>query len=293
MEPVTTLHSLPASLGSYAESWFLHLRAENRSPRTISLYISTLGHLAAFLDARGMPTDPTVVSGEHVREYLANQLSRGLSAKTVRSRYSFLSVFFRWMVDEGEITASPMARIKPPQLDDTPPPIVTDDQYAAMLKVTAGRDFGDRRDMAILRLLEDTGIRRAECAAITVDDLDLVGMTVTVMGKGRKVRMVPFTATTAEAISRYMRERDNRRHARSGALFLARTGPMSPNAVGEVIYRLARLAGLVDSAGRELVSPHMFRHRLQIVGSGMVGTKMDLWRSEDGATAKSCSDTGD
>lgn len=261
MQPVIAVASVPVDLEPFAGSWLLHLRAENRSPQTMKLYMGVLADLARFLRSRGMPTDPTVISGEHLREYLVDQLARGLSAKTVRSRHGFLSVFFRWMVDEGEITVNPMARIKPPQLVETAPPIVTDEQFAAMLKVTNGRDFDDRRDMAILRLLEDTGIRRAECASLTLENLDLRDMTVTVMGKGRRVRTVPFTPATAVAIDRYIRERARRRYARSGALFLARTGPMSPNAIGEVVYRRARLAGLVDAAGRELVSPHMFRHR--------------------------------
>ena len=104
------------------------------------------------------------------------------------------------MVDEGEITTNPMYRINRRGFVDTPPPIVTDEQFAAMLKVTNGRDSEDRRDMAILRLLEDTGIRRAECASLMMDDLDLRAMTVTVMGPGGSCT-VPFTAQTAEAIA--------------------------------------------------------------------------------------------
>lgn len=272
MQPVISAKPDLGGLQLYADSWKLHLRAERKSPLTIRLYLGTLADLARFLESRGMPRDPAALSGEHLREYLTNQLDRGLSAKTVHSRHGFLSVFFRWMVDEGEITASPMARIKAPRVDETAPPIVSDEQYAAMLKTCTGRDTDDKRDAAILMLLEATGVRRAECASVQIDDLDLEAGTVTVMGKGRRVRTVPFTVETGRAIDRYLRERAKKRYARSGALFLARTGPMSPNAISDVVYRRARMAGLVDSQGRELVSPHMFRHRFA-----------DRWKREGGS----------
>lgn len=279
----------PAELGElqlYSDSWRLHLRAERKSPLTIRLYVGTVADLARFLRSRGMPTDPSAISGEHLREYLTDQLDRGLSAKTVHSRHGFLSVFFRWLVDEGEITASPMARIKAPRLDETAPPIVTDDQFAALLKMCTGRGTDDRRDLAILRLLEATGLRRAECASVQIDDLNLSDMTVTVMGKGRRVRTVPFPPETAVAIDRYLRERAKRRYARSGALFLARTGPMSPNAIGDVVYRRARMAGLIDANGHELISPHMFRHRFADRWKREGGTEDSLmalggWRNRD------------
>lgn len=261
VQPVTATEPLPVDMEPFADSWLLHLRAEHRSPQTIKLYMGVLRDLSRFLASRGMPTDPTLVSGEHLREYLVDQLARGLATKTVRSRHGFLSVFFRWMVEEGERSDNPMVRIKPPKLDEVDPPMVSDEQFAAMLKACEGRDFDDRRDMAILRLLEDTGIRRAECASLTLEHLDLREQTIIVMGKGRRERTVPFTSTTAVAIDRYLRDRARRRYAKSGALFLARTGPMSPNAIGEVVYRRARMAGLVDGNRRELVSPHMFRHR--------------------------------
>lgn len=272
-------------LEPYAASWELHLRAENRSPATLKLYLGVLADLARFLRSRGMPTDPAAITGEHLREYLADQLAR-LSPKTANVRHGFLTVFFRWLVEEGEITRNPMSSIKAPKIDETEPPIVTDEQYAAMLKTCSGKHPEDRRDAAILMLLEATGIRRAECAAVRVEDVDLRGPTVRVMGKGRRERTVPITFEAARAIDRYLRERARARYRASGALFLARTGPMSPNAIGEVVYRRAKMAGLVDANGRELVSPHMFRHRFADKWKRDGGTEESLmalggWRSRN------------
>jgi site-specific recombinase XerC len=52
-----------------------------------------------------------------------------------------------------------MAGISHPKLEETPPAIITDDQLRRLLDVTKGREFIDRRDHAILRVLIDTGMR--------------------------------------------------------------------------------------------------------------------------------------
>jgi site-specific recombinase XerD len=278
--------AVPEELADLLGSWLLRLRTENRSIQTQRLYLGTVADLSRFLAARGMPTDVASMTGEHLREYFLEQLERGLSAKTVHSRHGFLSVFFRWLVEEGELRENPMARIKPPKVDETLPPVVTDEQFAAMLRTCTGRGPNDRRDEAILRLLEATGMRRAECAAARLNDVDLDEMTVTLMGKGRRVRRVPFTPETALAIDRYLRERKRKRYAPAAELFLARTGPMSPNAVGEVVYLRAKKAGLVDAKGSELVSAHMFRHRFADRWKRDGGTEDALmalggWRNRD------------
>lgn len=273
-------------LDGLAEDWLIELQAANRSPYTQRLYIGTIADLARFLVDRGMPTDPLAITGEHLREYLRDMLVRGLAPKTVQARHSYLSAFFGWLVEEDEIKDSPMRRIKPPKLDETPPKMVTDEQFAAMLATCRGTGWDDKRDAAILRLLEASGLRRAELAAIRVGDLDLTARTVAVMGKGRQGRVVRFDQETAVALSRYRRERGKGRYHDLPEFFLARTGAMSPNAVGEVVYKRARLAGLVDDTGRELVHPHMFRHRFADRWKAAGGSEEGLmalggWRSRD------------
>lgn len=264
---------VPDDLRPFAESWLLELRRRNRSPLTQRLYVGTLTDLGLFLHSRGMPTDPTAVTGEHIREYLLDQQDRGLSSKTVYSRQGYLAAFWKWMVDEGEVSASPMAKMKLPSLEETMPQILSDEQFAAMLATcSTGRDPNNRRDAAILMVLEATGVRRAELAGLKIDDFNRAEGTITVMGKGRRQRPVPLHMDAAVALDRYLRERARQRYSKSDALFLARTGPMSPNAVAEVVYKRAKLAGYVDANGRELVHPHMFRHRFA-----------DRWKDDGGS----------
>ena len=60
-----------------------------------------------------------------------------------------------------------MARMMPPHIAEEPPPVVSTEDFTRLLKSCGGKDFQSRRDAAIIRLLFDTGMRRAEIAAET------------------------------------------------------------------------------------------------------------------------------
>ena len=76
--------------------------------------------------------------------------------------------------------------MKPPQLPEQPIDVVRPEHLALLLKTCQGRDFTSRRDTAIILLLVDTGMPRAECVSMTLDDVDLDQRIVWVLGKGRR-----------------------------------------------------------------------------------------------------------
>src|SRR5262249_8879359 len=143
---------------------------------------------------------------EHVEHWLAD-LAERRSPATVSKRYMSVRVFFGWCVEEGEITVSPMANMKPPPIPEKPVPLVDEDALTKLLGACGGKEFADRRDHAMIRLLIDTGLRRGEVAGLKLDDIDLDHDVVVVIGKGRRPRGVPFGAKTSAALDKYLRER--------------------------------------------------------------------------------------
>ena len=121
-----------------------------------------------------------------------------------------------------------------------------------------GTDAGSR-DAAILALGYGAGLRRAELARLEMADVvanDAEGLTVRVLGKGRKERLVYLDNGGADALNAWLAVRG----ASPGALFLAgRKGGhlvdsgMSAQAIRDIVARRAAQAGL----GR--VSPHDLR----------------------------------
>lgn len=256
----------------------LHLRAANKAPRTVESYLASVDHVGAYLRAQGMPTSPAGIRREHIEAYLADLMARGYRPASVAVYYRSLRVFFGYLVDEGEITVSPMARMRAPAVPETPPPLLHDDELLRLLKTCDGKDFASRRDLAILFLLLDSGMRRSELAGLTVNDLDFEHRTAMVMGKGRRPRACPFEFKTAECLHRYVRERSKRKDADRPELWLGLAGPLTSNGIYQAVKSRAGQAGLKG------VFPHLFRHQFAHAHLAAGGNETDLmqlagWRS--------------
>ena len=250
---IRSAHSIPAA---YLDAFERHLRAENKAPSTITTYRKACDQLAAFLDARGMP-GLTGLRREHIEAFLVDLQERGARPATVAQRYRSLQQLFRWLVDEGEIHESPMARMKVPAVPSEPPAIFAKDDLDKLLDACKGQDFEARRDTAIIRMLLDTGMRRAELAGLLLTHIEFDkrdGGAAVVMGKGRRPRACPFGKKTAAALDRYLFARARHPHADIEALWLGKKGILTDNGILQMLRRRGAQAGV------EHVYTHRFRH---------------------------------
>ncbi|WP_239405858.1 tyrosine-type recombinase/integrase [Frankia sp. Cj3] len=274
---------------SYARSWTRHLRGDNKSTRTIAIYtyatkqlFDYCGQLPAGAAVDGLARPETIgdITRGHIQGLLGDKMASTWSPAMAHQCYRSLRVFFSYLVEEEEIDRSPMAKMKGPIVPAVPVPILTDDQIIALLATCQGRDFVQLRDTAIIRLLMDTGGRRQEIGNLLVADIDMDMDTITVLGKGRIRRTIPFAARTGQALDRYLRVRGRQRHARLPELWLAvkRDTPLSPSGMAQMLDRRAAEAGI----GK--IFPHRFRHTMAHAWMAGGGEGGDLdrimgWRS--------------
>jgi len=266
-----------ARIDPLARSFERHLRAENKAERTVRTYLEALVQFAAHLQAAGRG-GLVEARTEDIEAFLGALLGR-CKPGTAANRYRSLRVFYRWLEDEGEIAASPMAKLKSPTVPEQPVPVLDDAALRRLLDVCAGRDFEARRDTALIRVLLDAGPRRAEVAAMRVEDVDFDYSVVWVRGKGGRDRALPFGRKTAQALDRYLRARARHRHADEAALWLGPKGPITDSGVAQLVRRRGRLAGI------EGLRPHQFRHTFAHLWRAAGGEGTDLmrlagWRSE-------------
>lgn len=247
-------HVTPPLMADLA-SFKRHLRAENKAPLTVQTYGKAVEGLSAYLVRSGMPTDPAGIKREHVESYLVHLQEQGHRPATVAQRFRSLQQFFRWQREEGEITHSPMANMRPPAVPEEPPALLAEDDVRLLLKACDGSDFADRRDTAIVRLFVDTGMRRAELAGLRLEDVDLDHDVALVMGKGRRPRTCPFGRRTARAFDRYLRVRARHADAASEWLWLGKKGRLGDTGIAQMLRRRAAQAGLLQN-----IHPHLFRH---------------------------------
>ncbi len=260
------------------ESFGISLAAMNRSPRTVKVYLEALRLFASFLESSGMPTRVAAITREHVEAFMVRELHR-VSPTSAHIRYRAIQAFFKWAVADGEIKVSPMVNMSPPTLPEKPVPVIGEEQLAALLKSCGGKGFEDRRDLAIIRLLIDTGMRRQELTNLRTEDVDLRLRQAVVTGKGSRTRIVAFGHRTAQAIDRYVRVRDRHRLAYEPWLWLGLAGPMTDNGIAQIVRRRAKVAGI-----GERVNLHRFRHTfahewLAAGGQGEDLMALNGWRS--------------
>lgn len=268
-QSIANVETLSASFGR-------HLRAGNRSPRTIRSYLDTVAGFDVFLAERGMPRDVAAITREHVESYIEDQLAR-YKPTTALVRFKSLQQFFRWLVDEGEIGHSPMERMKPPKVATNPPTVLRPDDVKALLKTSSGSTFEDRRDTAIIMTFYDTGLRLSELVNLKLhstevegSDVDLDRQVVYVIGKGSRARTVPIGSKVVKSLDRYERIRAQHADASLPDYWLGRHGAMRQSGVQQMLRRRA------DDAGLSHLNPHLFRHTFAHSWLSSGGSETDL-----------------
>lgn len=163
---------------------------------------------------------------------------------------------------DGATVVDAAARLRAPKADKTLPRVITREQMDAMIAGLAERaedgEPGSLRDVALIEVLYAAGIRVSELTGVDVDDVDLDRLTLRVVGKGSKERVVPFGVPALRAIRRWITAgRPMLATAASGpALFLgARGGRIGSRAVYQLVAGL-----LADLPGGGPSGPHALRH---------------------------------
>lgn len=267
MTPVERLSGSP--LQPLVKSFCLTLQIAKRSPETISIYCQSILALDAYLVAENHSRDVSAITRDDLKAFFAHILSTR-SAATCDTRFSGLRAFFRFLVEEGIIKASPVDGIAPPKVAAPVVPVLTALQVKTLLQACEGKSFTARRDYALISFLLDTGARRSEAASIQLADLALTQCTAHIRhGKGDRARVVIFTPQTALAIERYLRVREAHHKASSPFLWVGQKGALPGDAVGGIVVRRGNLAGL-SFDGRALHA-HMLRHAFadKALSSGM------------------------
>ncbi|MET0476170.1 MAG: tyrosine-type recombinase/integrase, partial [Mycobacterium sp.] len=208
----------PPDLAALLPSWELALRSERKSSATIKVYGDGV---RAFLKWCAEHDHTPALDRELMKGFVADLLDAGAEASTARSRQLAMRRFSVWLEEEGEIDTDPLLGLKAPKLDTKVTESLSDDELRKLIKACGGKEFRDRRDEAIVRLMAETGMRAGEVCGLTVGDVDLTRGLVTVRrGKGGKGRVAPFGAQTGVAIDRYIRARRTHILADTKALWL-------------------------------------------------------------------------
>jgi len=237
-----------------------HLRDERGlSANTVAAYERDVVQFFRFAGRAGV-TDPGGVEPLLLRRFLALLRTRGLAASSMARKGAALQACFRYLARRGLVAASPAADLATPRGPRRLPVVLKRSQVEELLARPEPVDPVGLRDRAILELLYATGVRVGELCGLRLDDLDLGGDAVRVVGKGARQRIVPFGAPARDALVDYLGRGRSALppavgEADRAVLFYNRRGrPMTPRDVRGMLERYR--VGVAPPG----TSPHTLRH---------------------------------
>ena len=193
---------------------FLRFLALNRnlSPHTVRAYDSDLsqfiGHAAAAADVKRRDLTPAALDRSAIRSFLAHLHADGQSRATAARKLAAIRTFLRYLRREGIIDADPGGLLATPKREVRMPVHLSETEMASMIDAPDEEQPLGRRDHAILELFYASGLRLSELAGLDLDDVNVNGRMVRVLGKGGKQRLVPFNGATASALHAWLKDRE-------------------------------------------------------------------------------------
>ena len=181
------------------------------SPHTVRAYESDITQYLAWVagDKQRKMSELTVddLDLTSVRSHLAELNKAGKARSSVARKLSALRTFVKYLRREELIEHDPTAMAVAPKRDQTIPTHLSEPEMARLIEMPSTGDPLGRRDRAILELFYASGLRLSELVGIDLEDLNLSGRMVRVMGKGGKERLLPFNQSTVTALRAWMADR--------------------------------------------------------------------------------------
>lgn len=235
----------------------LHVR--NYSPKTVNSYQEDIDLFCEYIFNEGtLMEDVDIIS---IRNFLTEELARGVSKRSCKRRLSSLRHFYKYMVNVGYLKDNPFIFIDAPKTETKYPHALYKEQIQEIFKRNEERtDALKNRDQAILYLLYYSGMRAAELVGLDVQSVSIKERVVRVLGKGNKERIIPFTGECQKVVKVYIdKERKDllkKSKELTPALFLNANGErLTTRGLEYILDSIEEKTGLYVG-----LHPHVLRH---------------------------------
>jgi integrase/recombinase XerC len=193
------------------EEFLEHLRLnENASINTVRAYDSDLSQFLTFLAGhvgrRRIELTPEAFDLSNIRAFLSDLHKRGNSRSSAARKLAAIRTFGRYLRREGVLDGDPAALVGTPKREHRLPAHLGETEMSRLLEMPNVTQPLGRRDRAILELFYASGLRLSELVGLDVDDLNLNGRVVRVLGKGGKQRIVPFNRSAEAAVRAWLKD---------------------------------------------------------------------------------------
>ena len=267
-----------------------HCEAEGFAASTLALYRIVLRQFVAFAERQGhtRTTDLTLELALAWQRYLRTEQvndrgrrrgtrTRRLAPHTVHGYCRTLRTFAGWLADYTDLSDNPLAKLRPGRLPKKDVQPLSDEEHRRIIESLDPRSATGLRNLALVSILLDTGLRASELCHLRLDDLNLATGEVRVLhGKGAKDRVVALGRRSRAVVARYIHVYRKAGEFDAGPrapLFLSFRGrPLKREALARIVAKIGQRAGV------EPLYPHRFRHTFGVAYLRAGGDVLTLQR---------------
>jgi integrase/recombinase XerC len=238
-------------------AFLAYLQFEKRySIHTITAYSNDLIQFFDFMETQYEAIPLPQITGSMVRTWLASMKETELTGKTLNRKISSLKSFFKYNIQQGALTKSPMETVISPKVSKRLPAFVAEqDMEQLLLNLSFAEGWKGLTEKLVIQLFYATGMRLSELIGCKEQQLDVSKRVIKVLGKGNKERILPISEALAKDLSNYIKEKPAAAMGNS-VLFVNEKGKsLQPRAVYTFVkFYLSQVTTLQKK------SPHILRH---------------------------------
>lgn len=243
----------------YLTEFISYLTLEKKySAHTVKAYQNDILEFKDFCRSNYEIEDIDTVEYVLIRHWIVELSEKQIDNRTINRKISSLKAYFKFLQKIDVTTVSPLSmhralktakKIEIPFSELEMEKVLSEIEYAD--------DFEGVRDELLIHVLYVTGMRRAEVISLKVSDVDFANMTIKVLGKRNKERLVPMLLETKEKFKIYLDNRKDLKKINDGSyMFLTLSG----NKLYEtLVYRLIKKY-FREVSSKVKTSPHILRH---------------------------------
>lgn len=229
------------------------------SPHTVKSYELDLEQFAAYLEQHFESMPLAEVEAPMVRSWMVAMKQENIAAASIKRKLSALKSFYKYRMKQGMQEHTPMQSITAPKLPQRLPVYVEKEQMERLFQlVSFTDDWEGQTDYLVLQLLYQTGMRRAELAALQRNSVDFSRNMLRVLGKGNKERFIPLLPVLAKKLQEYLHNPACPlvHPSNTTALLLNKTG--KPITADNIYTIVTHYLSMVTTIPKK--SPHVLRH---------------------------------
>ena len=242
----------------HIQEYLDYLKFEKRfSEHTICAYKTDLEQFSLFISLNYQCTHPQDVSHRFVRNWIVALMEEKITPRSVNRKLSALKSFYKYLLRQGLLKVSPMDKVVAPKTKKRLPVFVEEKQMNTLIDIVEFEDsFIGIRNKLIIEMFYYTGMRLSELIGLKIQDIELGNLTIRVLGKRNKERLIPITSHFTERLNEYLHQRSLQAGNDNHWLFISEKGnKMYPIAIYRIINGYLKLVTSIEKK-----SPHVLRH---------------------------------